>query len=220
MFADIKAVIFDLDGTLIDSMWLWKAIDIEYLERFSIPLPDDLQKSIEGMSFSETAEYFKERFKIPHDVEQIKNDWNELAAIYYSERVPLKEHVVILLEELTKRGIKLGIGTSNSKELVSLIVDKFELHKYFDSIRTSCEVEKGKPHPDIFLKVAEDLGVHHKECLVFEDIPNGLMAARNAQMRPVAIYDDFSKKMNNEKKELADYFIHSYQEAIEALGIV
>lgn len=220
MFTDIKAVIFDLDGTLIDSMWLWKAIDIEYLEQFSIPLPDDLQKSIEGMSFSETALYFKERFKIPHSVDEIKNEWNRMAAEYYSSRVPLKEHVVILLEELTKKGIKLGIGTSNSKELVSLIVDKFELNKYFESIRTSCEVDKGKPHPDIFLKVAEDLGVNKEQCLVFEDIPNGLVAANSASMRSVAIYDEFSKTMDNEKKTLSNYFIHSYKEAIDALEMI
>ena len=59
-----KAVIFDLDGTLVDSMWMWKAIDIEYLARFGLACPDDLQKEIEGMSFSETAVYFKERFRL------------------------------------------------------------------------------------------------------------------------------------------------------------
>ena len=88
-----KAVIFDLDGTLVDSMWMWKAIDIEYLGRYGIALPENLQEQIEGMSFSETAEFFKERFRIPDPIQQIKNDWNAMAWEKYSHEVPLKEGV-------------------------------------------------------------------------------------------------------------------------------
>ncbi len=73
-----KAVIFDLDGTLVDSMWMWKAIDIEYLARFGLACPDDLQKEIEGMSFSETAVYFKERFRLKESLDEIKNAWIQM----------------------------------------------------------------------------------------------------------------------------------------------
>ena len=79
MLKNKKAVIFDLDGTLVDSMWMWKAIDIEYLGRFGIELPATLQKDIEGKSFSETAVYFKETFKLPDSLEKIKSDWNRMA---------------------------------------------------------------------------------------------------------------------------------------------
>ena len=72
MFRDVEAVIFDLDGSLVDSMWIWRDIDIEYLGRYGIALPDELQSEIEGMSFSETACYFKERFQIPDEIEKIK----------------------------------------------------------------------------------------------------------------------------------------------------
>ena len=71
MLKNINAVLFDLDGSLVDSMWIWKDIDREYLGRFNIPLPEDLQSSIEGMSFSETAVYFKEHFPIPDSIEQM-----------------------------------------------------------------------------------------------------------------------------------------------------
>ena len=71
-----EAVIFDLDGSLVDSMWMWREIDIEYLGRFGIPLPEDLQARIEGMSFSETAVFFKENFDIPDTIEHVKIDWN------------------------------------------------------------------------------------------------------------------------------------------------
>ncbi|MBN2222172.1 MAG: HAD family phosphatase [Vallitaleaceae bacterium] len=213
-FENTKAVIFDMDGTLIDSMWLWKSIDIEYLGKHNIEFPHDLQKEIEGMSFSETAHYFKKRFAIQEDVEEIKKEWNEMAAHYYSTKVTLKEKALDFIHALRDNGVKIGIGTSNSKELAQLIINRFEMKHLFDSVRTSCEVEKGKPHPDIFLLVASDLGVEPEACVVFEDVPNGLMAARRAGMRSVAIYDDFSSHMKEEKVELSDIYIEDYHQVL------
>lgn len=214
MLKDIQAVIFDMDGTLIDSMWLWRTIDIEYLKRHGHTLPDDLQGAIEGKSFTETAHYFKERFQLQDSIEKIKADWNNMALDYYMNKVMMKESAFDFLKTLRKQGIKLGIGTSNSKEMVGLILSKFNLHDLFGSVRTSCEVSAGKPSPDIYLKVAEDLGIDPKACLVFEDVPMGILAAKNAGMKCCAIYDEFSEPMTNEKKALADYYIESYQELL------
>ena len=217
MLDNIKAVIFDMDGTLIDSMWLWKAIDIEYLKKFGHDLPADLQGSIEGKSFTETAQYFKERFDIPDSVEVIKAEWNQMAWAYYEKKVTIKEQAEEFLQHLKDKNIATGIGTSNSKEMVALIVDKFNIGDYFASIRTSCEVAAGKPSPDIYLKVAEDLGVKPEECLVFEDVPMGIMAAKNAGMKCCAIYDDFSKHIATEKKKLADYYVDSFTDVLKAI---
>lgn len=214
MIDNLKAVIFDMDGTLIDSMWLWKAIDIEYLARFGYDLPEDLQACIEGKSFTETAAYFKERFNLTDDVETIKKDWNDMAWTFYRDRVTLKEGIIAYLDQLKEEGVKLGIGTSNSRELVDVILDKFNLNGYFDSVRTSCEVAKGKPSPDIYLKVAQDLGVKPEACMVFEDVPMGIMAANSAGMTSCAIYDDFSSDMDDEKRDLADHYVMSYRDLI------
>jgi HAD superfamily hydrolase (TIGR01509 family) len=215
MLEDIDAVIFDLDGTLVDSMWMWESIDREYLNRFSIELPGDLQKHIEGMSFSETAAYFKLRFGISDSLEQIKSDWNKMAWDKYLYEVPVKEGVMPLLKHLQKYNIPAGIATSNSKELVSLIIEKHGIKDYFHSIRTSCEVEKGKPSPDIYLLVAQDLRVEPNRCLVFEDILTGVMAGKNAHMKVCAVYDKYSEKEQDEKIKLADYYIHSMKEVLE-----
>ncbi len=217
MLENIQAVLFDLDGTLIDSMWLWKAIDMDYLRKYGIEFPEGLQTEIEGKSFTETALYFKDKFQLVDDVETIKKEWNRMAGEYYAHKVLLKERVLPFLEYLKQNNILMGIGTSNSKELVGLIVDKFHLNHYFTSIRTSCEVPKGKPHPDIYLMVADDLGIKPENCLVFEDVPMGIMAGKNAGMRVCAIYDEFSHHVTHEIKALSDYYINNFNEMIEMI---
>ncbi len=217
MLMDIDAVIFDLDGTLVDSMWMWKSIDIEYLDRYGIAMPEDLQRKIEGMSFSETAVYFKKRFNLEDNLDKIKDDWNNMAWEKYLHEVPLKEGVFKLLQYLKQENIPAGIATSNSRELVDLVIEKLGITEYFSSIRTSCEVEKGKPSPDIYLLVAQDLKVEPERCLVFEDVLHGVMAGKNANMKVCAVYDDYSEEDREEKIRLADYFVNSITEVLTDL---
>lgn len=131
MLWDMDAVIFDMDGSLVDSMWLWKAIDIEYLGRYGISLPEDLQSRIEGMSFSETAVYFKEHFPIPDSLEEIKAAWNRMAWDKYMHEVPLKPGIPEFLNGCRENGIRLGIATSNSRELVENVAEVHNLRAYF-----------------------------------------------------------------------------------------
>jgi len=205
-----RAVIFDLDGSLVDSMWLWKEIDIEYLGRFGIPLPDRLQSQIEGMSFSETAVYFKEHFPIPDSIEKMKSDWNQMAWDKYMNEVPLKPGIPEFLEECRRRGIKLGIATSNSRELVENVAKVHKLHDYFSCIMTGCDVNKGKPAPDIYLAVSKALEIAPKDCLVFEDIIPGILAGKNAGMEVCAVEDAYSSSDRENKKALADYYIEDF----------
>lgn len=208
------AVIFDLDGTLVDSMWMWKTIDIEYLARFDIPMPDDLQKAIEGMSFNETAVYFKSRFGIKDSLEKIKSDWNEMAYHIYKDRVKVKNGVVRFLEILKANKIKIGVATSNSSELTQTCFESLGISHYFDSIVTGSDVKKGKPDPEIYLKNAENLNVLPNKCLVFEDIPVGLLAGKSAGMDICCIYDDYSKDVIDEKKQLSDYDAEDFEDFI------
>lgn len=212
MLKDIEAILFDLDGSLVDSMWMWREIDIEYLGKFGIPLPERLQSDIEGMSFTETAVYFKERFHLPDSVEQIMDDWNQMAWDKYSHEVPLKNGVRELIAHCIRNGIKLGIATSNSRALVENVINAHELMDAFDSIVTGCEVDKGKPAPDIYLEAARRCGAAPEKCLVFEDIVPGILAGKSAGMKVCAVDDLYSKHQNEEKKRLADYFITDYFE--------
>lgn len=212
VFNQIKAVIFDLDGTLVDSMWIWKQIDVDYLGKRGFDLPENLQKEIEGMSFTETAEYFKYRFQIEDSIEEIKIEWRQMADGFYLNKIPLKPGTGSLLTYLKMSGIKMGIGTSNARSLAEMVLKRHSIIGYFDSIRTSCEVKKGKPEPDVFLKVAEDLGVEPQECLVFEDTYAGVLAAKRAGMKVIAVADELSFPYKDEICALADRYIIGFDE--------
>ncbi|MEE0420845.1 MAG: HAD family phosphatase [Lachnospiraceae bacterium] len=212
MLNNIDAVIFDLDGTLVDSMWMWEEIDILFLNRFGISLPPTLQKEIEGMSFTETAIYFKETFQLPQSLEEIKQEWYNMALDKYAHEVPLKKGAMNFLKELKNRGIHTGIATSNGIRLVEACMDSLGLHSYIDVVCTACDVSKGKPAPDIYLKVAKDLEADRRKCLVFEDVPMGILAGKNAGMRVCAVEDAFSENQRVQKRRIADYYIRSFSD--------
>lgn len=215
MLQNIKSVIFDLDGTLVDSMWIWKDIDIEYLGQYGYSLPESLQKEIEGMSFTETAYYFKGKFGIPESVETIKETWNRMAYQKYVKEVPLKKGVLPFLSKCRKLGLKMGIASSNSIELIKGVLHAHQIENYFDDIKTACEVNAGKPSPDIYLAASKELLVDPKDCLVFEDVPMGIKAGKSANMTVCAVHDRYSEDQEKDKRKLADYYIRSYEDVLE-----
>ena len=219
MLRNIEAVLFDLDGSLIDSMWVWREIDIAYLAKFKIPMPERLQEEIEGMSFSETAAYFKDTFKLPDSLEQIMEDWTRMAWDQYTYRVPLKKGADVFIDYCLRTGIRLGIATSNSRELVENILKARNLIGYFDGIVTACDVSKGKPAPDVYLEAARRCGTAPEKCLVFEDIVPGILAGKAAGMRVCAVEDAYSAYQSREKRELADYYINDYFDVMAGLSL-
>ncbi len=214
MLNNINACFFDMDGTIIDSMWMWKNIDIEFLGERGIALPPDLQKRIEGKSFSETAVFFKEEFKLKESLEEIKKIWNNMAMDKYRSEVLLKTGARDFFERLKSSGIKMGIATSNSYELAKCCLDSLKVTDYFDVITTSCMVGAGKPAPDIYLKCADECRVQPSNCLVFEDIPVGIEAGHNAGMKVCAVFDEYSMDVDDIKHREADYYINNFNEIL------
>lgn len=213
MLRDIDAIIFDMDGTLIDSMWVWKDIDDWFYKEYQLSVPESFNEEMEGKSFTEVAELFLKTFPhLPYNLDTLKAKWTFLAFERYTKQVLLKDGVLEFLKEAYTEGYKLGIATSNGRELVDATLKALDIEKYFDSVHTSCEVKTGKPAPDIYLLVAEDLGVDAKKCLVFEDVPQGILAGKNAGMRVCAVEDEASKDQVELKKKLADYYINNFFE--------
>lgn len=209
---DKKAVLFDMDGTLIDSMWVWRSIDIDYLSTIGYELPEDLQHEIEGKSFTETAVYFKERFKIEDDLDTIMNRWNQMAFEKYTTEVTLKPGAKEFLSRLKADGIKLGIASSNSRYLIEAVLSVLGIAEYFDTIVTACEAGAGKTAPDIYLLAAKKVETAPSECVVFEDITMGIQAGLNAGMQVCAVDDEYSRDTTDKKKAMADYFINDYHD--------
>ena len=216
LIAGKKAVIFDLDGSLVDSMWVWPRIDQEYLARFGIEMPlegkerEELRSAIEGMSCLETALHFQKQFGISDSTDQMIADWNAMAWDKYEKEVPLKDGIPEFLEGCRKQGILLGIATSNMRELVENVLKTHGILDQFAVIATGSEVTKGKPAPDIYLHVAQMLGVKPEECLVFEDIIPGIQAGKNAGMTVCAVADADSALYKEQIREAADYYTEDF----------
>lgn len=207
-----EAVLFDMDGTLIDSMWLWNKVDEIFLSERGFAVPKNLKPDIEGMSYYQTAVYFKEKFCLNESIDEIIAIWDSMAHDMYRKDVPIKKGVVRFIEYLKANNIKMAICTSNSRFLTEAVLEKYPVLRNIDNIITSDEVKEGKPSPAGYLLAAELLSVKPEKCLVFEDVPNGILAGKNANMSTCTLDDDFSAKLIEVKKDLADYYIHDYEE--------
>ena len=212
MLEGIKGLLFDLDGTLVDSMWMWKQIDIEFLARFGIPMPADLQHCIQGMSFSETAEYFKSRFRLKLTTEEIKNAWTAMSIDKYRHEVPFKPGAEKLLRYAVDNGFRTGIATSNGRDIVDGLYRSLGLGRYIHVLVTGCEVASGKPAPDIYLRAASLLDLTPEECLVFEDVPAGAAAGKAAGMKVCAVKDPSAESYWKEMLSISDYHVSDFRD--------
>lgn len=212
MLNHIKAVIFDMDGTLIDSIGVWAKVDVDYLKKLGYDLPSDLRRDIEGLSFPETAVYFKSRFSIQDSLEDIMKEWKSMVKEYYHHHIPLKEGVLSYLNKLKEQGIKLGIATSNSMDLAVAVLKHNGILDYFDEIVTTDEVPRDKSFPDVFLEASRRLGVSPENCLVFEDTYCAILGAKAAGMTVAGIYDQNGTSSREELAKVSDYLFLGFQE--------
>lgn len=211
---NIKAVIFDLDGTLIDSMWIWNKIDEDYLKDFGYIVPEGLQEEITHLTLTETAIYFKKRFNINNEIDDIISAWNNMAFDHYSNEIKLKDGVLEYLNFLREKKIKIALATSNSIPLLEVTLKKNNIYHYFDAITTSEEVQKPKNNPDIYLLSAKKLNVSPEDCLVFEDIVQAVKGAKLAGMKVYAIHDKSSEDQKEDLIKLADKYIMGFNELL------
>lgn len=213
MLNNIDAIIFDVDGTLLDSMWIWTEIDKIFLEKYQLKQPEYFHEKMEGKSYEETAAYFLELFpELPHTREELEQEWFRMAYEKYTKEIQMKQGAYEFIVDMYQKNVKLGIATSNHRKLAEGALEFHEIKQYFDSVWTSGEVNAGKPSPAVYLKVAEELQVDPSRCLVFEDVPKGIMAGKNAGMKVCAVHDVFSIHQEAEKRELADYYIKDYND--------
>ena len=187
----IRAVIFDLDGVLADSEPWWNKIDAQLLGDYGIEYRGEHHREVLGVNYQLAIEFYKKTFGITAPTEELMRRRGEIATDFFAHRIGLFPHVKEVLKELRqmKPPMRLGLATSSVSASARPFLDRHQLMKYFEVIITGDEVERGKPHPDIYLRAADRLRVAPNECLVIEDSLSGVAAGKAAGMRVAAIPD-------------------------------
>lgn len=209
-----KAVVFDLDGTLLDSMWIWTKLGADYLKsKGKIPSSNLLSK-IEKMNMQESAQYFKTHYRINEDEDKIINSLNGILQNYYKNICNLKEGAFKFIEKLYSKEIPMLIATSTDRVLVELALKRSNIDKYIQKIFTSTELSTNKKSSKIYDECAKYLKCKPKDITVFEDVLFAIKTAKDAGYHVIAVEDSFSNKEKFEISKIADRYITSFNELL------
>jgi mannitol-1-/sugar-/sorbitol-6-/2-deoxyglucose-6-phosphatase len=211
-----KAVIFDMDGLLIDSEPYWKIAEKKIFGELGLHLNDDLLRQVMGFRLSEVVKYWYNYQPWPNPdfkktEEDVLNCVMELIA-NHAEALP---GVQSLLAYLHEQKMPMAVASSSAMRLIEAVVDKLNIRKYFQLLWSAEYEPFGKPHPGIFITTAQKLGVEPTQCLVFEDSVNGVIAAKAARMVCIAVPEE--AMYTDEKFAIADLKIHSVEQLLQSL---
>ncbi|NLU46813.1 MAG: HAD family phosphatase [Syntrophomonadaceae bacterium] len=213
----IKGAIFDMDGTLLDSMPFWENIGRIYLEQKGITPPENLDEILAAMNLSQSARYFKEVYSIPASEEEIIKEFLGLIESGYRYTLPLKPSVIPFLEGLYQNGVKMCVATATDHALARAALERVGVMKYFDFILSCSQAEVGKDTPEFFLKVLELLQTPKEETMVFEDALHAIKSAKAAGLQVTAVYDKSAHRQQEQIKALADLYIYSFEDGMRLL---
>ena len=211
---NIEGAVSDLDGTLLDSSWVWEKVDEKFLGDRGFQVPDDYVDEISPLGAERAAVYTIERFGLNEDKDDIVREWIEMAKKEYATEVVCKPYAKEFLEELHKLNIKMAVATSSDRELFMKTLEREGILKYFQKIVTVDEVERGKGYPDIYEEAARRIKVNPHKCLVFEDILAGVTGASLGEFNVVAVFDEKSKHNWEKIKSISKYSINDYKELL------
>lgn len=234
MFLDKKVIIFDLDGTLIDSVWIWNATDRKLLKELSSNEDyevEDIQHFRDailstynkGNIYLNYCDILGKMFDSNLTAEQILNNRWQISTEFFKE-LSYKPEATEVLKVLKANGLKLVIATTGTKQFVDVCRNENEnikkaadFDKTFDLIVTRDDVKENKPSPDIHLKVMELLGVKPEDCLVVEDSLMGVQAAKNAGIDVVTIYDKYADNDREKINEISRYNFEDFNQMVEVI---
>lgn len=199
----IKAIIFDMDGVLINSTkYIWKSFN-KILGEEGVFIDDKSIKKYLGFSLRDKLKLWKKDYGIKeYDLEEFSKRAGELEFSYYRHRLGENENLKTLLKELKGKGFKLAVATSSLRWRAEKILDLLGIKDYFEVIITAEDIEKHKPNPEIFLKVAKKLNVKPKNCVVIEDAASGIEAAKRGEMKVIALLTKFQGKEDLKEADL------------------
>lgn len=210
-----KGAIFDLDGTLLNSMGVFLEVDRVFFGRRNILYDlEEYQCEIGSLGFEDAAIYTKTKFQLSDSIEEIMAEWLSLTAEEYRDKVELKPFAYEYLKKLHESGVKLCVATANEERAIIPCLERLNVREFFSSIVTVTEVGKNKNFPDVYLECARRMGLECSEIAVFEDILTAILTAKRAGFKTVGVYDKTSEKDRQSIIDEADLFIMSYEELL------
>lgn len=210
----MKAAIFDMDGTLLDSMPMWGNLVREYIKEKGIVCSADSLREVESLALKEAAAYFAEHFLEGVTAQQVLQEWSCYVEREYATTVSPKPGVMEYLETLKRRDVKMCVATLTDAYHAQPVLDRLGMSKYMEFVLTVPEVGKDKRFPDIYLLAAEKMDTLPEQCVVFEDSFYAAQTAKNAGFAVYGVYDPHHKGGNEKLRRISDRFIESFEQLL------
>ena len=210
----IRGAIFDVDGTLLDSMFIWDTIGETYLRSIGYQPKENLNETFKNMSLRQAARYYQTEYGVTQSIDEIMDGVNAMLERYYRFEVPLKPGVAELLERLRQDGVRLCIATATDRHLVEAALDRCGVLSCFGEIFTCNEVGHGKDEPDIFEAALRFLGTRREETLVFDDALYAVRTAKEAGFPVAAVYDSHERSQA-EVRARSDLYLEDLTQLVE-----
>ena len=210
---NITGAIFDFDGTLFDSMHVWKGIRYNFMNELGIKLTEEDMKVFEGLFLRESLLIAIDRFNLTETYEQLLERLFQYIKGRYLKETEPKNDIIDFLEKLKAKGVRMGIATATGESALIAVLEKYDMLHYFSAIYSTYTVGASKTEPKVYDVVLEALGTDKATTWVFEDALYAAKTAKANGYNLVGIYD-VSEPRTEELKELADIYIHNYEEII------
>ena len=217
---NIKAAIFDMDGTLVDSLMLWDVLwstfGEQYLNDKSFTPSKEDDKKVRTITLKDAMTLIHNNYNMGNSGEELLEKANCIAKDFYASRVELKDGVRAFLEHCKNNGVKMCIASATAPELIDVALEHCDIRKYFLKVFSCGTIGKGKDEPDVFLQAAEFLGAEIKDTWVFEDSLTAIETAAKIGMPTVGIYDKFNYGQDK-IKEIATEYINSTETILKLI---
>ena len=208
-----KYGIFDMDGTLLDSMEVWDNAAAKFLALHNIDMPEGIRDQLRPMSPAQSASFLNQRFGLSQTIEQTMREIDQVVREAYVRKVPLKPTVAETLKRLSGEGMRMCVATATEEELVEIALNRLGIRQYFEFIITSTGFGSGKDQPDIFLEAARCLGAENPgDVVVFEDAIHAIVSAKEAGCYVCAVQEASSGGTEEEIRALADQYVEKMED--------
>ena len=205
----LKGAIFDFDGSLVDSMYIWENISMDYLRSLGIEPKEKLNEVFEKFSLEEAAVYYQQNYGVTLSVAEIVRGVNEMIRTFYRTEVTFKKGIKDFLETMKQKDVKMCVATLSDTELVKETLTRLGIAEYFTEVFTCTEFGTGKTNPDIYRTALMHLGTQKDETFVFEDALYAAKTAKEDGFNVVGIYDKYEPNQDT-LKQISDLYIQDY----------